>query len=135
MISTRRSTSDIGRGLYIVPGGGHDRRAMNRSAALALALVVAALAGGRGLAHAAGPDAIFDPLTMDHHTPLTTLDVDFAYISYDVPQGVDLTVLSMTIGGQYVTPLGFGGYLSFPLSYLDGKSPPLAPIVPDDSAL
>jgi hypothetical protein len=110
-------------------------RAMNRLAA-ALALATATLAGARGLAFAQGPDAIFDSLTMDRHTPISTLDVDFAYVVYDEPQDVDLTVIGFTIGGQYVTPGGFGGYLSLPLSYLAVDVPfELPPFFTSDSQL
>jgi hypothetical protein len=91
---------------------------MNRLAA-ALALAVVTLAGARGPALAHGPDAIFDPLSMDPHTPVSKLDVDFAYVKYDEPLDVDLTVIGFAISGQYVTPRGLGGYLSIPLSYID----------------
>ena len=99
--------------------------------AAALALATATLAGARGLALADSPDAIFDPLTMDHHTPVSTLDVDFAYVAYDEPMNVDVTAMGLAISGQYVTLGGFGGYLSIPLSYLDGAIPGLV----DDSEL
>lgn len=105
---------------------------MTRLAA-ALALAAATLAGARGLALAHGPDAIFDPLTMDHHTPVSTLAVDFAYVVYEEPANVDVTVMGFTLSGQYVTPQGFGGYLSLPLSYLD--APDLDPLFGDDSEL
>ena len=104
---------------------------MNRLAA-ALALATATL-GARGLALADGPDAIFDPLTMDRYTPVSKLDVDFAYVSYDEPQDSDFTVIGFTISGQYLTPKGLGGYLSIPLSYLDVGTP-LDPLT-DDSEL
>jgi hypothetical protein len=88
--------------------------------AVTLGLAVAAIAGaGTGVpALAHGPDAIFDPLTMDRHTPESKLDVDFAFVKYDEPDNVDLTVLGFSIGGQYVTPTGLGGYLSLPLSFI-----------------
>jgi hypothetical protein len=108
-------------------------RAMTRLA-FALALAGAALAGGRGLAHAHGPDAIFDPLTMDRHTPVSKLDFDFAYVVYEEPQGVDLTVIGFALSGQYVSPTGLGGYLSIPLSYIDLESP-FDLLLPDDSEL
>jgi hypothetical protein len=76
-------------------------------------------------------DAIFDPLTMDHHTPLSTLDADFAYVAYDEPRDVDVTAIGITIAGQYVTSRGVGGYLSIPMSYLDANGPLLI----NDSAL
>ena len=105
---------------------------MTRIAAT-LVLTAVALAGARGLALAHGPDAIFDPLTMDHHTPVSTLDVDFAYVAYDEPPNVDVTVMGFAIHGQYVTRRGAGGYLSLPLSYLDTNV--LGPLVTDDSEL
>jgi hypothetical protein len=107
-------------------------RAMNRLAA-ALALAAVTLAGARGLALAHGPDAIFDPLTMDHHTPVSTLNVDFAYVAYEEPPNTDVTVMGFTLSGQYVTPQGFGGYLSLPLSYLSGENLILGLV--DDSEL
>lgn len=85
---------------------------------------LAIVAGAAGLAEAHGPDAIFDPLTMDRFTPLSKLDIDFAYVAYDEPPETDITVLGFTIAGQYMTPRGFGGYLSIPLSYLS-IDPPL----------
>lgn len=113
-------------------------RAMTRLA-FALALAGAALAGGRGLAYAHGPDAIFDPLTMDRHTPTSKLDVDFSYVAYDEPDNLDFTVIGFSIAGQYVSPRGFGGYLSLPLSYLatEGRLdiPPFPPIVTSESEL
>lgn len=104
----------------------------------ALALATAALAGAPGLARA-NPDvlfadAIFDPLTMDHHTPLSTLDADLAYVAYDEPNNVDVTVMGITIAGQYVTSRGVGGYLSIPMSYLDADTP-FGQLFPNDSAL
>jgi hypothetical protein len=105
---------------------------MTRIAA-ALALAAVTLAGARGLALAHGPDAIFDPLTMDHHTPVSTLDVDFAYVAYEEPPNVDVTVMGFAVHGQYVTRRGAGGYLSLPFSYLDIND--LGPIVTDDSEL
>lgn len=100
-------------------------------AALASALG-AALLGGSGAAHAQRPDAVFDPLTMDPHTPASKLDVDFAYISYDEPEGVDLSVIGFALSGQYVTPRGLGGYLSLPLSFIAYDAPTE---LLDDSAL
>jgi hypothetical protein len=88
------------------------------AAAFTVALAAVAAAGTRAPALAQESDVIFDPLTMDRHTPVSTLDVDFAYVEYDVPSSVDLTVMGLGIGGQYVSPLGFGGYLSLPLSYI-----------------
>ncbi|HSK05494.1 MAG TPA: hypothetical protein VK932_29810 [Kofleriaceae bacterium] len=105
---------------------------MNRLAA-ALALAAATLAGAHGLALAHGPDAIFDPLTMDSHTPVSTLNVDFAYVAYEEPPNADITVMGFTLSGQYVTPQGFGGYLSLPLSYLSGQNVLLG--LADDSEL
>jgi hypothetical protein len=100
-------------------------RLMAASAALAAALAI--VAGAHGLAAAGRRDSIFEPLTMDHHTPVSTLDIDFAYVAYDEPPNTDYTVMGITIGGQYVTPQGFGGYLSIPLSYLsyDATTGPL----------
>jgi len=104
----------------------------------ALALATAALAGAPGLARANPDDlfadAIFDPLTMDHHTPVSTLDADFSYVAYDEPRDVDVTVMGITIAGQYVTSRGVGGYLSIPMSYL-AVDTPLNIFLPDDSAL
>jgi hypothetical protein len=91
--------------------------------ALALALAAIAAAGTGAPALANDPDVIFDPLTMDRHRPVSTLDVDFAYVKYDEPANTDFTVIGLGIGGQYVTPLGFGGYLSLPLSYVSVDSP------------
>ena len=100
-----------------------------------LAIALAIVAGARGLAAAHGPDAIFDPLTMDRHTPVSTLDLDFAYVAYDEPANTDVTAVGITIGGQYVTPKGIGGYLSVPLSYVGLQVDLPAPLGVDDSEL
>lgn len=97
---------------------------------LSLALGAVAAAGTWAPALANDPDVIFDPLTMDRHRPVSTLDVDFAFVKYDEPANTDLTVIGLGLGGQYVTPLGFGGYLSLPLSYVSIENPLL-----DDSEL
>jgi hypothetical protein len=107
--------------------------AMNRIAAT-LALATATLAGARGLAFAHGPDAIFDPLTMDPHTPVSKLDVDFSYIVYEEEANSESTVIGFAVGGQYVTPQGFGGYLKLPLSYLSSNTM-IGPFSIDDSEL
>ncbi len=111
---------------------------MNRLAAT-LALATVTLAGARGTALAHGPDAIFDPLTMDHHTPVSTLDVDFAYVAYDEPDNLDFTIFGISLAGQYVTPQGIGGYLSIPMSYVSVEGtvniPPFPPITSSDSEL
>lgn len=104
-----------------------------------LALAAAALAGARGTALAHGPDAIFDPLTMDPYAPVSKLDVDFGYVRYDEPDNVDYTFLGLTLGGQYVTPQGVGGYLTIPMSYVSVEGtvniPPFPPITSSDSEL
>jgi hypothetical protein len=105
---------------------------MHRLAA-ALALAAVTLAGARGLALAHGPDAIFDPLSMDRHTPVSTLNVDFGYVAYEEPPNTDVTVMGFTLSGQYVNPQGLGGYLSLPLSYLRGENVLLGLL--DDSEL
>lgn len=101
---------------------------------LASAAAAALCAGAPGAARADRADLIFDPLSMDHHTPVSTLNVDFAYVVYDEPTNVDVSVAGLTIAGQYVTPLGIGGYLSIPLSFLDADTP-FGNLFPDDSAL
>ena len=82
-------------------------------------LCAALLAPGVALA-----DPVFDPLSMDRHTPTTTVGVDFGYEQWDEPPLVnDITVFSLTVGGHYMTPGGFGGYLAVPLSYVGIESP------------
>lgn len=67
----------------------------------------------------AAADRVFDPLSMDRHTPTSTVGVDFGYEQWDEPPGYDhLTVFGLTVGGHYMTPGGFGGYLAVPLSYV-----------------
>ena len=99
-----------------------------------LLVALALVAGARGLA-TARPDDIFDPLTMDHHTPVSTLDVDLAYVAYDEPANTDYTVAGFTVAGQYVTPKGIGGYLSIPLSYVAVQVNLPAPLDSDESEL
>ena len=80
-------------------------------------------------------DTVFDPLSMDRHTPTTTVGVDFGYEQWDEPPGYDhLKVFGLTIGGHYMTPSGFGGYLAIPLSYIDYEFN-LGPVRFDDSEL
>ncbi|MBA3457503.1 MAG: hypothetical protein H0T42_30760 [Deltaproteobacteria bacterium] len=80
-------------------------------------------------------DTVFDPLSMDRHTPTTTVAVDFGYEKWDEPPGYDhLTVFGLTIGGHYMTPGGFGGYLAVPLSYIDYEFN-VGPVVFEDSEL
>lgn len=76
-------------------------------------------------------DIAFDPLSMDRHTPVTTFGVDFGYEQWDEPPLVnDLTVFALTVGGHYMTPGGFGGYVAVPLSYVSVES-----VLFDDSEL
>jgi hypothetical protein len=85
-----------------------------------------------GLARA---DTVFDPLTMDRHTPITTVGVDFGYEQWDEPPGYDhINVFGLTVGGHYMTPGGFGGYLAVPLSYIDVQFG-VGPLVFEDSEL
>jgi len=88
----------------------------NRLAASTLAVLLApALAAAEP-----GADRVFDPLSMDRHTPTTTFAVDFGYELWDEPPGYDhITVFGLTLGGQYMTASGLGGYLAVPLSYVD----------------
>lgn len=87
---------------------------MSRNLLLA-SLSAALLAPGLAVA-----DTAFDPLSMDRHTPTSTVGVDFGYEQWDEPPGYDhITVFGITVGGHYMTPGGFGGYLAVPLSYID----------------
>ncbi|HWO20529.1 MAG TPA: hypothetical protein VNO30_17285 [Kofleriaceae bacterium] len=101
------------------------------AATFVLAAAAVAGAGTGAPALADGPDTVFDPLTMDRHTPESKLDVDFAFVKYDEPTATDLTAIGFAISGQYVTPTGLGGYLSLPLSYMSVE----IPLIIDDSAL
>lgn len=91
---------------------------MKRNAVIAL--VVAAVPAP-ALAH--GPDAIFDPITMDHHTPVSTINIDLAYAAYDEAPGEDLTVMGVALAGQYVSRRGVGIYGTVPLSYISLENP------------
>ncbi len=65
-------------------------------------------------------DTVFDPLSMDRHTPTTTVGIDFGYEQWDEPPTVDdITIFGLTIGGHYMSSSGFGGYLAVPLSYVN----------------
>ena len=99
----------------------------NRLAAVTLAVLLApALAVAEP-----GADRVFDPLTMDRHTPTSTVAIDFGYEQWDEPPTVnDIKVFGLTIGGHYVSPSGFGGYLAVPLSYVSIDS-----LLFDDSEL
>lgn len=102
---------------------------MSRKLHVAL-FCAALLAPGLALA-----DTVFDPLSMDRHTPTTTVGVDFAYEQWDEPPGYDhINVLGLTVGGHYMTPEGFGGYLAVPLSYIDVEYN-LGPFQSNDSEL
>src|SRR5688500_5668127 len=102
---------------------------MSRNLLMSLTLAVL-LAPGVSAA-----DTVFDPLSMDRHTPTTTFGVDFGYEQWDEPPGYDhITVFGLTIGGHYMTAAGFGGYLAVPLSYIDAEFN-LGPFGFDDSEL
>lgn len=76
-------------------------------------------------------DTAFDPLSMDRHTPVTTVGIDFGYEQWDEPPGVnDISVFGLTIGGHYMSSSGLGGYLAVPLSYINIDS-----LIVDDSEL
>jgi hypothetical protein len=62
-------------------------------------------------------DRVHDTHTMDRLTPETTFGVELGYEVWDGDSAVD-TVLGLTVGGQYVSESGAGGYLVLPLSYL-----------------
>lgn len=67
----------------------------------------------------AAADTVFDPLSMDRHTPVSTVGIDFGYEQWDEPPTVnDLTVFGLTIGGHFMSASGLGGYLAVPLSYI-----------------
>jgi hypothetical protein len=93
---------------------------------LLIALLGTALLAPSLAAAAPGPDATFDPISMDRLTPETTFGVDFGYEVWDEPAGYrDLTVFGLNIGGHYMTPGGLGGYLAVPLSYIGVDIPVL----------
>ncbi len=80
---------------------------------------------------ASAADTVFDPLSMDRHTPKTTVGIDFGYEQWDEPPAVDdVTVFGLTIGGHFMSPSGLGGYLAVPLSYINLDS-----LLVDDSEL
>ena len=60
----------------------------------------------------------FDPLSMDRHTPVSSLSFDLGYEVWDTPGNTDLTVAGITVGGQYVGRQNFGGYINVPLTYV-----------------
>lgn len=63
-------------------------------------------------------DPVFDPLSMDRHTPTSAVSVDFGYEHRDEPPAYrDITVVGLTVGGHYMSRSGLGGYLVVPLSY------------------
>lgn len=99
---------------------------MKRIAVIASLAAAAAAVPASALAQRA--DAIFDPITMDHHTPVSTLNVDFAYAAYDELPGEDLTVMGFALAGQYVSRRGVGIYGTLPLSYISVDN--VAPQVP-----
>jgi hypothetical protein len=82
-------------------------------------MVWTVLAGLPGLAAAQSADPVFDPLTMDRLTPLSTLAVDLGYEVFDEPDGSDYDVLSLNLAGHFVGRQGLGGYVTIPLSYLN----------------
>jgi len=75
-------------------------------------------------------DPVFDPLSMDRHTPLTTLSFELGYEVWDEPANTDINVLSLNIAGHFVGNRGVGGYFVLPLTYLDLQIGPL-----EDSAM
>lgn len=75
------------------------------------------------VAHAEPGDPTFDPMSMDRHTPLTTLAFDLGYEVYDEPANTDINVMSLNIGGQFVSRSGAGAYFTLPLTYLDYDTP------------
>lgn len=84
---------------------------------LAAALLASFLAPGLALAN---PDRTFDPLSMDRHTPDTTVTVDFGYEFWDDPPLYDeIGAFGLTIGGHFMSASGLGGYLAVPLSYIN----------------
>jgi hypothetical protein len=75
------------------------------------------------VAHAEPGDPTFDPMSMDRHTPLTTLSFDLGYEVYDEPANTDINVMSLNIAGQFVSRTGMGAYFALPLTYLDYDTP------------
>jgi hypothetical protein len=75
------------------------------------------------VAHAEPGDPTFDPMSMDRHTPLTTLSFDLGYEVYDEPANTDINVMSLNIAGQFISRTGVGAYFALPLTYLDYDTP------------
>jgi hypothetical protein len=91
---------------------------MFRSAIVAFVVVagaVPALAQERDVA--TGPFPVM--ATMDRVTDHNDLNLSLAYVVFD-DDLVD-TGLRFDIGGEYLTPAGFGGYGQVPISYISGN--------------
>jgi len=83
-------------------------------------IVLLVLAGIPATSHAQAPTGapFFDPLSMDRHTPVSSLSFDLGYEVWDTPGNTDLTVAGITVGGQFLGRTGMGGYVNVPLSYV-----------------
>ena len=77
-------------------------------------------------------DPTFDPLSMDRHTPLSTVSVEFGFESWDEPANTDIDVYTINIAGQFVNRRGMGVYFVAPLTYLNLK---LGPFEDSDLAI
>jgi hypothetical protein len=68
-------------------------------------------------------DPVHDFHGVDRFTPRSTFGAALAYEAWDDNGFTDApTVLGFDVGGHYLTPAGYGGYLVVPLSYLSVDS-------------
>lgn len=81
-------------------------------------IVLVVLAGLSASGHAEPGAPFFDPISMDRHTPVSSLSFDLGYEVWDTPGNTDLSVAGITFGGQFVGRGGVGGYATLPLSYI-----------------
>lgn len=108
---------------------------MKRIASAVSSLLVGLAAASTASADTAeGP--LFDSLTLDRHSPVSKVDIDFGFVFFDEPNNYDQTIMGLTFGGQFVEPnSGIGVYGALPLSYLSYEDRRLPGVVVEDSAL
>ena len=93
-------------------------------------LIPLCLLGLAGTATAEPGDPTFDSLSMDRHTPITTLSFEFGYEVWEEPGNTDITVMPINIAGHFVGNRGVGGYFAVPLTYIDVEN-----VLGDDSGM
>lgn len=66
---------------------------------------------------------LFDPLTMDRHTPVTTLSFELGYEVWEENNVVELEATTLRLAGHFVSRSGAGAYGVLPMTFVSVTTP------------